>query len=97
MLVILFGQARPGGAPFRPELGKSADKRVDHARPEGKEMKFSLPRDLDQAGGLEFLDVVRESGGGKKGGGGEGGGRPPGWCAGKSLPEVKTPWVGEGL
>ena len=56
--------SRRGVAVFRAKQREVRNEGVEPAGAQRQEMKFALPRDIDQSGGFEFFDVVRYRGGG---------------------------------
>jgi hypothetical protein len=57
---FLFRWVRLGVAVQRVECGEAGDKRFKNPGAQRQEMEFALALDLDEAGSLEFLDVVGE-------------------------------------
>jgi hypothetical protein len=79
------------------EVGEDGDDAFEDAGAEGEEVEFTLAADVDEAGGFEFLDVVRERGG-RDGQGGAGLGAAQ-WTAslGDALEQLKAARIGQGF
>jgi hypothetical protein len=62
----LGGQDSGGRAAVCVECREDGDEALHHAGAEGEEVEFAFAAHVDEAGGFEFLDVVRERGGSKR-------------------------------
>lgn len=89
-----FSAPRAGADFERREQGRQAG---EYTRPQGEEVELALAPHIDQAGGFEFLDVVRERGCGD--GQGRTGLRATEWTTGfcNALQQLEAPRISEGL